>query len=212
VNRARALAALNGRMLQALSRRTTDSLRGTLPLRVALPHIEPFLALNVDKEIRKDRLVIECAAQALAAGHPPADDALPHLLEETQRIDREFLSRIGRFPVRIEVPYERVLPLRRRRIDLMLDVSYRLLEAWGSARRLRAALPGVFPEVRFQAFLLEVMSLYAREIQALSHSVHLPALLTPLREKLARSLLDLMSQASFRLADDITHALYRPRK
>jgi hypothetical protein len=209
MNRARALAALNGRMLQALSRRTTDRLRAALPLRVALPHVEPFLALNVDKEIRKDALVFACAAEALAAGCPLPAGATSRLLEETKRIDHDFLSRIGRFPVRIAVPYEHVLPLRRRRIDLMLEGSYRVLEAWRPGRTLRAALPGVYPEARFQALLLEVLALYAREIQALSHSVRLPLLVAPLRERLARALLDLMTEASTRLSGDITRALYR---
>lgn len=196
-------------MLQVLSRRTTDSLRGALPLRIALPHVEPFLALNVEKEIRKDGLVIACAAEAVSAGHPPPGDAVSRLLEETKRIDREFLSRIGRFPVRIEVPYERVLPLRKRRIELMLEASYRILGAWRPGSPLRSALPGVYAEARFQALVLEVLSLYAREIQALSHSVRLPALLAPLRERLARALLDLMSAASARLAGEVTRALYR---
>lgn len=210
MNRARALAAMNGRMLQALSRRTTDSLRAALPLRVALPHVEPFLALNVDKEIRKDALVIACAAEALSAGDPPGADAVSHLLAAARRIDGDFLSRIGRFPVRIEVPYDRVVPLRKRRIELLLEASYRILDAWSTARKLRMALPMVYTEARFQALLLEVLALYAREIQALSHSVRLPALLSPLRERLARALLELMSGASARLAGDIARALYRP--
>ena len=55
---AHSLARLNGRILNAYSRRTAAALRAALPLRLALPHLEPVLALNVDKEVQKDRLVI----------------------------------------------------------------------------------------------------------------------------------------------------------
>ncbi len=44
LNRERALAALNGRLLREFSRRTTEELRAALPLRLALPALEPFLA------------------------------------------------------------------------------------------------------------------------------------------------------------------------
>ena len=57
-NHARVLARLNRALLEAFSRRTTEALRGTLPLRLALPHLEPLLARNVAKEVRKDALVI----------------------------------------------------------------------------------------------------------------------------------------------------------
>jgi hypothetical protein len=35
-----------------------------LPLRLAIPHFEPVLALNLDKEVRKDALVIQRAGDA----------------------------------------------------------------------------------------------------------------------------------------------------
>jgi len=43
-------------------------LRAALPLRLALPALEPFLAENVAKEVRKDALVIRRAGEALAPG------------------------------------------------------------------------------------------------------------------------------------------------
>jgi hypothetical protein len=51
-------------MLRLYSRRTWSPLRAALPMRLALPHLEPVLVLNVGKEVEKDTAVI------LDAGNP----------------------------------------------------------------------------------------------------------------------------------------------
>jgi hypothetical protein len=130
---------LNGRLLAEFSRRTTAELRTVLPLRVALPALEPFLAENVAKEARKDALVIRRAAEALAAGVPPDSAIARELLGAARGIDREFLARVVRLPVRIDIRYERIEPLRLRRIELGLETAYRIFAAWRERRRLRDA-------------------------------------------------------------------------
>ena len=66
MNRAAALATLDAKVLTAYSMRTASALRTVLPLRLALPHIEPVLAANLDKEISKDALVIRNGVYGLA--------------------------------------------------------------------------------------------------------------------------------------------------
>ena len=84
MNPAHSLARLNGRILNAYSRRTTTALRAALPLRLALPHLEPVLALNVEKEVQKDRLVILRACELIPAGPPDWNEVLPQLLQATR--------------------------------------------------------------------------------------------------------------------------------
>jgi hypothetical protein len=199
MDRAAALARLNRRMLERFSAGTIDALRAALPMRLALPHLEPFLARNLEKEARKDALVVRCARDALATGAPPAAGAASTLLAAARDIDREFLASVARFPVRIEVPYGRIEPLRLRRIQLGLALSWRILHAWQAGRRLRDAIPG--SELARQ--LREILRLYCEETAALSHGVRMPALLAPLRERVARLLLQTMQQAAERLAQDI---------
>jgi hypothetical protein len=161
-------------------------LRAALPLRLALPVLEPFLEDNVAKEARKDALVIQLA------GAPHAAGAAREILAAAREIDREFLSRVGGFPVRIEIPYERIEPLRLRRIELGLETARRILEAWRHGRRVRAS----FTAGELERMVFEMLRLYAEETQALSHSVRLPALLEPLRERLAQRLHEAMSDAA----------------
>jgi hypothetical protein len=207
MDRVAALAALDRRMLEAFSRRTTDALRAALPLRVALPHLEPFLALNVAKEVRKDALVIRRAGEALAAGVPPGPEAARQILQAAKEIDREFLGKLGHFPVRIEIPYARIDPLRLQRIERGLGFAYGVLEAWRRGLKLRDA----FPRAELERHVLDLFELYARETQALSHSVRLPRLLAPLRERLAQGLLGVMSEAGRALAREIAAAVHRRR-
>lgn len=164
--------------------------------------LEPFLADNVAKEARKDAAVIHCAGEALAAGTPPVPADAARLLAAARDIDREFLARLGALAQRIEIRYERIEPLRLRRIELGLDTAYRILDAWRGGGRLR----GAFSPGELERRLLEMLQSYADETLALSHSVQLPGLLEPLRERVSQRLLHAMTNAARELARAVSAA------
>lgn len=207
MERVAVLTELDRRMLEAFSRRTTERLRAALPLplRIALPRLEPFLAANVAKEARKDALTIRRAGEALAVGERPGPGTVQRIFEATQEIDRDFLRTIDRFPVRIRIPYDRIAPLRLQRIERVFDFAYRILRQWRAGCRLRDA----FGKEELEQGLLKILELYVQESLALSHSVSLPALLEPVRERLARSLYGVMNEVTVRLASEIADAVYR---
>jgi hypothetical protein len=165
-------------------------------LRLALTALEPFLAENVAKEARKDAVVIRCAASALVAGAPPGPDAARELLGVARDIDREFLARVGAFPVRIDIRYDGIEPLRLQRMALGLDTAYRTLEAWRRGRRLRET----FAPEEIERRLYEILRLYAQETEALSHGVQLPRILAPVRARIAQRLQEAMLRAAKSLA------------
>ena len=199
MDRAAALARLNRRMLEAFSARTVGALRASLPLRLALPRLEQILKQNLDKEVRKDALVIRRAGEALAAGAPPDPDAVRQLLDTARQIDREFIAHLGRFPLRLEIPYARIEPLRLRRIGHGLDLAYRILDAWRRRRRLRDA----FSPPELERRLLEILTLYCEETVALGDTARLPGPLAPVRERIALRLLEVMTGAARGLARDV---------
>lgn len=205
MDRAAALVRLNRRVLERFSARTVAALRGVLPMRVALPHLEPFLVRNLEKEIRKDAMVVACARDALAAGVPPAPEAARALLAAAREVDRAFFAGVERFPVRFDVPYARIEPLRQRRIELGLALAGSILGAWGQGRRVR----DVLPRDELGRKVKDILALYCEESAALSAGVRLPALLDPLRDRLADTLLRLMRDAAERTARDI--AAQKPR-
>ncbi len=206
MNRALRLARLNGRILQLYSRRTLGALRAALPMRLALPHLEPVLVLNVGKEVEKDTAVILNAG--LAATPEIGDEQrLADLLQITREIDRRFLEKVGRFPVEIVVRYEEIIPFRTRRIRLLHEASSRILH--NKAPRLRAALGATYEQQDFARLLHELFRLYAEEVRSLSRSVRLPGPLVPLREAIARELLDVMLRVAWPLALEIAAVAFR---
>ncbi len=209
MQKARSLARLNGRILNAYSRRTTTALRAALPLRLALPHLEPVLVLNVAKEVRKDTLVILRAHELAAANPADWSDVLPQLLHATKEIDRLFLARVGAFPVDIVIRYEEIAPIRTRRMKLLYDAALKILTARDRDLRLRGAMHATFSRDEFTQLLEQLFRLYAEETRSLSRSVRLPALLVPLRELIAQELLNVMLRVARPLALEIAATAYR---
>jgi len=212
MDRAQALAFLNGRMLAAYSRRTVEALRAALPLRLALRYLEPVLVRNVDKEIRKDALAIGCAASSLAAGAPPGREELQRLLEEARKIDQAFLDSMSGFPLRIVIRYDEIAPTRAQRMERLLDAAYRILSAWHAGGRLRPALRAAFPRPDLERLLREMLRLYALETRALGRSVQLPALLVPVGDRAVEHLFSAMNEAGARLAGEVARAVYRAQQ
>jgi hypothetical protein len=205
-----ALAAFDRRILETYSHRTTDALRGVLPLRIALPRIEPFLALNVTKEVQKDTLVIRRAGEALRHGATPDHTMLRQLFQATQEIDRAFLMRVSGLPIGIVIRYEEIEPIRMRRIERLLGAAYAILGHWPQHQSWRAALCAAYPHAELEQLLHDLLRLYAQETLALSRSLRLPALLVPLREGIARNLYQIMNAAAVRLARELTATVHRP--
>lgn len=172
-------------MLRAYSRRCVAAAR--LPL----GPLEALLAGNVDKEVRKDAAAIRSAR------------SVELLLRQAREIDREFIARLERFPlVRLRIRYEDVEPLRRRRIERLLEAARALLEPpW---RGIRAAASARYSRREFEALVREHLRLYAAEVHALSRSVRPALLVAPWRERL-RALMEKQANA---LAREVACLLY----
>lgn len=209
MRQARSLARLNGRILDAYSRRTITALRAALPLRLALPHLEPVLSLNVSKEVEKDTLIILRARELAASAPPDWNEVLSQLLQATKEIDRRFLARVGRFPVEIVIHYDEIAPIRARRITLLYDAALRIRTARDSHNRLRSAVHATFTRDEFTHLLYELFRLYAEETRSLSRSVRLPMPLVPLRELIAQELLNVMIRVARPLASEIAATAFR---
>ena len=94
--------------------------------------------------------------------------------------------------MRIEIPYDKLEPLRLRRIELGLDLACRMLDAWRRSMKTRSVLRREELALR----LRELLELYAEETLALSHCVRLPGPLAVLRERIAERLRAEMSEVA----------------
>jgi hypothetical protein len=174
-------------------------------LRLALPAIEPMLAENVAKEVRKDALVIRSAAQCLASGDRPGAMEADRLLADARDIDRDFLDRAAGLPLHLDIPYARIEPLRRQRIERGLDLAYRIMASWNGGGRLRDALPfhGLEQSLR------EMLALYCEETAELGRGVRTHGPISALRERAAGALRDTMADVARQLARDAARWIHR---
>jgi len=173
--------------------------REALPLQLVPARLEEALALNLAKEVRKDTLVIRAAA--IAAGATEA------LFRKTVEIDRAFLERTARLPVRIVVRYDEIEPVRRRRIERLYGAARRVLEAWAPGLDARGALRAAFAPAELERLLGELLDLYGDETLAISRAVRAPFFLRPLRDAAARRLVAVMRAISARLAREAAAAV-----
>ena len=125
------------------------------------------------------------------------------LLRHARTIDREFVARLERFPlVRLSIPYEEVEPIRRRRMERLLDAAGKLAQPpW---RGIRAAAHACYGRAQFETLIAQHLGLYASEVHALSRGVRPALLVAPLRERL-RSTMETQANA---LARDVAGLLY----
>ena len=153
--------------------------------------LEALLAANVDKEVRKDAFAIR------------SGQSVEELLSYAREVDREFVARLERFPlVRLRIRYEDVEPMRRRRMQHLLDAAAALARApW---RGIRPAARACYSRAEFQALVREHLRLYAAEVHALSRSVRPALLVAPLREGLRA----VMESRADSLAQDVAGLLY----
>jgi len=210
-HRAAHLVRLNGKLLHAFSRRSLETLRASSALRLVLPHVEPLLVLNVSKEVRKDALALRAAAAAAARAAPPDAQTAERVLEATKEIDREFLRRLDEFPLRLQISYARVAPVRLRRIERLLEAAYGLLVGWPPRTRLRAVIQAQYSAQDFEQLVLALLRLYAEEASTLARAVRLPRLLAPLTERLARRVDATLAEVAPHLARDVALLAYRRR-
>jgi hypothetical protein len=151
--------------------------------------------------------VIGCAAQALAEGAPPGATAAERLLAQARAIDRQFLDRAAGLPLRLDIPYARIEPLRRRRIEQGLDLAYRILCAWREGRRLRDALTAEQLERR----LRDLLTLYCEETAELGRGVQTRGPISALRSRAAGELRATMVEVGAQLARAAALRVHRSR-
>ena len=202
---------MDRRMMQAFSQRTAAGLARHHLLGLLLPAFQSFLDINVRKEIEKDRRVIATAAAALEAGKTPDAIDTQRLLAEARDIDQAFLHQVAIFPVAIHIHYNDIEPARQQRIERLLDLSFRLLASWQHTPRFRLAATKAYTREQFRTALYEILHGYALETRMLSHSVHIPRLFTPARDKLTETIYSVMETTAGELARELAEAVARSR-
>jgi hypothetical protein len=189
-------------MLYEFSRRSLDRLGGRAFHVDSLPFFSVYYEANVKKEAEKDRLIIEEAARSFESGSPACELDLEDLFEKTKAVDRAFLSGLPLPSFSLTVRYGDIADIRIRRIWLLSQTVYGLLEKWRDSASFADAARSAYSESEFRNIVMDILRLYSQETRMLSRSVKLP----PPLGGIMTSLSELLFQAMEEVAEDIAGA------
>ena len=207
MNMARLLCRIDEYVMREFSHRTTKVLETHTLFRLSFSLFRSLLEHNVQKEIAKDELVIRHTAQVLLADKPA--EAVDHqaLYKKSVEIDSAFLRHAAFLPIRINIPYGAIEPVRKRRIDGLSLATYHVLERWHAHGRFRNAVSGLYSNSELRQRITEILHLYSLETQILTETVRLP--LNIGRKTLTTQLLETMEHVGEDLAEELTTRIYK---
>ncbi len=157
-------------MMQEYSRRSLGRVTG----HSLLFFFPTYLQGNVQKEIEKDRLIIEEAASAFAAGQAACDLDLEVVFEKTKKIDKAFLDRLMIPSFSISVRYSDIADIRIQRIWRLSKTVYSLLGNWQNTASFTDAVRTAYSEKEFKDIIVEILHLYNLETRMLGEAIHSP--------------------------------------
>ncbi|HUJ16458.1 MAG TPA: hypothetical protein VL197_00520 [Nitrospirota bacterium] len=168
------LCEKDSEMMHEFSRRSLHGMqRGSL-FSATLSFFSSYLDGNIRKEVDKDRLIIEEAAAAFAAGRPACDLDLEDIFEKTKTVDSAFLDSLTIPSFAITVRYSDFADIRIQRIWLIARTVYTILGRWTGSATFCDAVRAAYPEEKFRAILLEILHLYNLETRMLGDSIRSP--------------------------------------
>ena len=209
VDKVRLLCAMNRFMMQEFSQRTVEALKQGTLFSLMLPPLQSFLEINLQKEVKKDQLVLTSAAVAHKTGKEADSREVQRLLQEARSIDRNFLRQASPFPINIDIQYYDIEEIRQQRIELMIEAATRLFARWETIPRFREAVASLYDAQQFRSLLYEILHLYSHETRMLHNSIHMPGIISMARNSLAQTIYSTMERVSAELAGELSRKVYR---
>jgi hypothetical protein len=208
MNKVEVLCDRDREMMLEFSGLCVRRLNAHLPLRLFLSLFQHFLDDNVLKEIEKDRLIIEHAAEGFERGRGSADIDVDGLFEITKKVDKEFLKKLSTPVCSMEVRYDDFSEIRKKRIVYLVNMVSDLLCNWHAASPFSDIVKNTFAEKSYQELLREVLHLYNVETRLLSNSITFHGPAGRAKDLFADKLFDTMEKAAEDIAVSYTRKVY----
>lgn len=161
-------------MLYDFSRRSLNGLKNQSLLSLTLLFFSAYRDGNIRKEVEKDRLIIEEAADAYGKGLPVCDLDLEELFEKTKRIDKQFLDGLSVPSFTVAVRYSDIADIRIQRIWRISRTVYSLLPNWPEQGGFCDAVRSTYTAGEFRAMIIEILHLYNLETRTLGEAIRSP--------------------------------------
>lgn len=195
--------------LHDYSRRCIERLTGHSLFSVPLPFLSTYLEANIKKETDKDRLIIEHAAEALASGKEPGDVDIDEIFERTKTVDHAFVRRLLIPSFSIQVRYEDIEDIRKKRIARLSTTAGEVLHAWKGSSSFSEAVRTTYSESQFREIILDILHLYNLETRKLTGSIKFFSPFNRAIGAFAETAFETMESVSVQICDEYTEKLFR---
>ncbi len=207
MDRVGVLCEKDSTMMFEFSRQSLDRIGNPSLLFSVLPFLSTYLDANVKKEVDKDRLIIEEAASACAAGKPVCDLDLEEIFDKTKVIDKVFLNRLP-FSSSLMVCYSDFADIRLRRIWRISKTVYALLEHWHGSAAFDDAVKRAYTEDKFRGIIADILHLYSEETRMLGRSLRLLPPVNTAAQKFTESLYQAMEGVTSDIAEQYARKIF----
>jgi hypothetical protein len=205
-----ALCRFDRSLMSEFSDRTVRALEHHRSIRLVMPIFLKIMSANVDKELDKDRLVIEVGATTCGGGGTAADVDSSALFERTKSMDRAFIRRLSGLPVNLDLQYAQIRPVRIRRIEHLLEFVCRVCLHWQPSAGLAAAVRLCYAPGELQNVLVELLHLYGLETGFICEGARLRGPARLVGQLLSERVVRAMQSVEGEVAREIGTRLYRP--
>jgi hypothetical protein len=170
--------------------------------------IQDFLEENVLKEIEKDELIIKETATVFDDGNDVVKVDVDDIFEKTKDIDKEFVNKVSILPLLIDIRYDDIKDIRKKRIQIMSQTVFDLLSHWEDSTPFVSIIRGAYTEEHFKEIIGELLHLYSLETRTLSNSVNLLPPVNIARKFFTTTIFNTMEEITEGLAFDFTKKVF----
>ncbi len=126
------------------------------------PVFRKFLNYRVNRELEFNKACISTASALHEHGLGLGGDDIEELLQTGKVLDKKLLRDIKLLPLRISFDYDKIIPLREKRIRLMVNLFLRLLNTEGTCS-YDEMVRGAYDMKEYLDINNEILELYAEE-------------------------------------------------
>jgi hypothetical protein len=195
-------------LLFLFSDRCIERITGRSALELPVSLSSNHLRENVEKEIEKDRLVIERAAEAFQNGMSLGDGDIRDLFERSKAIDRAFLQQVVLPSLSIQIQYDDIQHIRMKRFQYLAGFVGDLLAVWKEAASFPHAVGELYSPDQFTGLVGEILFLYCIETKRLRNSVRFLYPFNRAMDQFIDELVEAMEIERREVAGAMTHRIF----
>jgi len=173
-----------------------------------LPVFKKFLSYRVNRELEFNEACLSTASVLYENNLALTTEEIDELTETTKLLDKKLLRDIKLLPLRISYDYKRIIPIRRKRIEILVNLFLSLLRTEGTSS---------YDEMVYRAFEMdqyldinnEILELYSEEAFIINSTIK--SIIKIDTETLAQRMYCMMIDVGYKLNREIAERIYLKR-